>query len=55
MLYFYQQDPDYAALKELCAAHAAGGLPGTPKAVPTIEVAVEALKLAELFERALIS
>jgi len=53
LAYFYQQDVDYAALKELCAQHAATGAPGHPDRVPTIDAAIAALKLAELLHSSL--
>jgi predicted dehydrogenase len=47
MPYFWQQEADYRALKERCAAMAISGKAGAPEGVATIEIAVEALKIAE--------
>jgi len=43
--YLYTQGEEYAKLKTVCAAHAAAKT--TPPGVSTIEIAIEALKLAE--------
>ena len=43
--YLYTQAEEYAKLKGVCAAHALAGT--TPPGVATIEIACEALKLAE--------
>jgi len=43
--YLYTQAVEYAKLKQVCAAHAIAGT--TPPGVSTIEIAIEALKLAE--------
>lgn len=48
--YFYLQDGDYITLKERFAAHIADGSPGLPVGLASIEVGVEALKVAELLE-----
>ena len=48
MPYFWQQEADYRALKERCAAMAASGERGAPAGVATIEIAIAALSLAEL-------
>eukprot|EP00622_Pseudochattonella_farcimen_P005660 FR741315.1.p1 GENE.FR741315.1~~FR741315.1.p1 ORF type:complete len:275 (+),score=60.98 FR741315.1:44-826(+) len=47
MPYFWQQEADYRSLKESCAARAASGEKGAPEGVATIEIAIEALKVAE--------
>ena len=41
------QERDYRTLKELVAAHVATGKDGGPEGVATIEIGIEALKLAE--------
>ena len=43
--YLYTQEVEYAKLKSVCAAHALAKT--TPPGVATIEIAIEALKLAE--------
>mmetsp|Transcript_40840 Transcript_40840/g.55613 ORF Transcript_40840/g.55613 Transcript_40840/m.55613 type:complete len:383 (-) Transcript_40840:326-1474(-) len=47
MPYFFLQEDDYRNLKEMCGAHAAAGNPGAPEGIATIEIAIEALKVAE--------
>ena len=47
MPYFFLQERDYRTLKNLCAAHVGAREPGGPDGVATIEIAIEALKLAE--------
>ena len=47
MPYFFLQERDYRTLKNLCAAHVGAREPGGPEGVATIEIAIEALKLAE--------
>ena len=47
MPYFFLQERDYRNLKEMCAAHVGAGKAGAPEGVATIEIAIEALRLAE--------
>ena len=47
MPYFFLQERDYRNLKEMCAAHIGAGESGAPEGVATIEIAIEALRLAE--------
>uniref|UniRef100_A0A7S2MRL6 Gfo/Idh/MocA-like oxidoreductase N-terminal domain-containing protein n=1 Tax=Octactis speculum TaxID=3111310 RepID=A0A7S2MRL6_9STRA len=47
MPYFFLQEKDYRNLKELCASHVLQGKSGSPPGIATIEIAIEALKVAE--------
>ncbi|KAL1529231.1 hypothetical protein AB1Y20_000186 [Prymnesium parvum] len=47
MPYFFLQHDDYITLKERTAKHVLEGKPGTPEGIATIDIAVEALKVAE--------
>lgn len=47
MPYFFLQHDDYITLKEATAEHVLAGKPGTPEGIATIEIAVDALKVAE--------
>mmetsp|Transcript_12972 Transcript_12972/g.33790 ORF Transcript_12972/g.33790 Transcript_12972/m.33790 type:complete len:406 (-) Transcript_12972:264-1481(-) len=47
MPYFFLQDEDYKILKDRVCAHIATDADGTPEGIATIEIALEALKLAE--------
>ena len=47
MPYFFLQERDYRNLKERCSAHVASGAASTPAGIATIDIAIEALKLAE--------
>lgn len=47
MPYFFLQDEDYKILKDRVCSHIASDADGTPEGIATIEIALEALKLAE--------
>jgi len=47
MPYFFLQSDDYKVLKDLTTEHVVGGKPGAPEGVATIDVAIEALRVAE--------
>jgi len=47
MPYFFLQEKDYSNLKEMCGAHAVAGTAGVPEGIASIEIAIEALKVAE--------
>jgi len=47
MPYFFLQHDDYITLKELASAHVLAGADGAPEGMATIDVAVDALKVAE--------
>eukprot|EP00316_Scyphosphaera_apsteinii_P021067 CAMPEP_0119309510 /NCGR_PEP_ID=MMETSP1333-20130426/15807_1 /TAXON_ID=418940 /ORGANISM="Scyphosphaera apsteinii, Strain RCC1455" /LENGTH=370 /DNA_ID=CAMNT_0007313499 /DNA_START=122 /DNA_END=1234 /DNA_ORIENTATION=- len=47
MPYFFLQSNDYKTLKDLTTAHVLAGADGAPEGVATIDVAIEALKVAE--------
>jgi len=47
MPYFFLQSDDYKVLKELTTEHVLAGKDGAPEGVATIDVAIEALKVAE--------
>ena len=47
MPYFFLQSDDYVTLKEATASHTLERKQGAPEGIATIEVAIEALKLAE--------
>mmetsp|Transcript_112564 Transcript_112564/g.183514 ORF Transcript_112564/g.183514 Transcript_112564/m.183514 type:complete len:450 (+) Transcript_112564:78-1427(+) len=47
MPYFFLQDADYITLKERSTAHILSGAAGAPMGMATIDIAVEALKVAE--------
>jgi len=47
MPYFFLQSDDYITLKERATAHILSGAPGAPEGMATIDVAVDALKVAE--------
>ena len=47
MPYFFLQSDDYITLKERATAHILSGADGAPEGMPTIDIAVEALKCAE--------
>jgi len=47
MPYFFLQSDDYKTLKELSTAHVLSGAEGTPEGMANIEIAVDALKVAE--------
>ena len=45
--YFYLQDPDYVVLKERFAQHILEGKAGVPPGLASIDIGLEALKVAE--------
>jgi len=47
MPYFFLQSDDYKTLKELSTSHVLSGAPGTPEGMANIDIAVDALKVAE--------
>mmetsp|Transcript_50570 Transcript_50570/g.168890 ORF Transcript_50570/g.168890 Transcript_50570/m.168890 type:complete len:415 (-) Transcript_50570:100-1344(-) len=47
MPYFFLQSDDYQVLKELTTSHVLQGKPGAPEGIATLDVAIDALKLAE--------
>merc|ERR1711871_91954 len=47
MPYFFLQHDDYITLKERVCAHILSGKEGSPEGIATIDIAVEALKVAE--------
>ena len=47
MPYFFLQHDDYITLKERTAAHVLAGKAGTPEGIATIDIAIDALKVAE--------
>jgi len=47
MPYFFLQSDDYKVLKELTTEHVLEGKDGAPEGVATIDIAIEALKVAE--------
>jgi predicted dehydrogenase len=47
MPYFFLQSDDYTTLKERTAAHVLAGAAGAPEGIATIDIAVDALKVAE--------
>jgi len=47
MPYFFLQHDDYITLKERTAAHVLAGKEGTPEGIATIDIAIDALKVAE--------
>eukprot|EP00325_Prymnesiales_sp_UTEX-LB-985_P009956 CAMPEP_0174701018 /NCGR_PEP_ID=MMETSP1094-20130205/5787_1 /TAXON_ID=156173 /ORGANISM="Chrysochromulina brevifilum, Strain UTEX LB 985" /LENGTH=384 /DNA_ID=CAMNT_0015898597 /DNA_START=77 /DNA_END=1231 /DNA_ORIENTATION=+ len=47
MPYFFLQSDDYKVLKELTTEHVLAGKAGAPEGVATIDIAIEALKVAE--------
>ena len=47
MPYFFLQHDDYITLKELSSSHVIKGAAGAPEGMATIDVAVDALKVAE--------
>ena len=47
MPYFFLQHDDYITLKERTAAHVLAGKEGTPDGIATIDIAIDALKVAE--------
>jgi len=51
MPYFFLQDEDYKILKERVCNHIMTGAEGSPEGIATIEIAVEALKLAEYLNK----
>lgn len=53
MPYFFLQENDYANLKEMCGAHALAGKMGAPEGIASIEIAIEALRVAEYLTPAL--
>jgi len=48
MPYFFLQHDDYVALKETVAKHVDAGKSGSPEGIATIQIAIDALKVAEL-------
>mmetsp|Transcript_143188 Transcript_143188/g.249723 ORF Transcript_143188/g.249723 Transcript_143188/m.249723 type:complete len:412 (+) Transcript_143188:62-1297(+) len=53
--YFYVQDSEYLDLKQRFCAHILDEKPGTPEGLATIDVGIEALKLAEFLQPSLVS
>lgn len=51
MPYFFLQDEDYKILKERVCKHISTGGEGSPEGIATIDIAVEALKLAEYLNK----
>jgi len=51
MPYFFLQDEDYKILKERVCKHIVTDADGSPEGIATIEIAVEALKLAEYLNK----
>jgi len=47
MPYFFLQSDDYKTLKDLSTAHVLAGAAGTPEGMANIDIAVDALKVAE--------
>ncbi|CAM9417258.1 unnamed protein product [Heterosigma akashiwo] len=47
MPYFFLQDEDYVTLKERTSKHIIDGASGSPEGIATIEIAIDALKVAE--------
>lgn len=47
MPYFFLQEDDYRTVKEMCASHVAAGLPGAPEGIATLEIAIQAMQLAD--------
>jgi len=47
MPYFFLQHDDYITLKERTAAHVLQGAEGSPEGIATIDIAIDALKVAE--------
>jgi len=47
MPYFFLQHDDYITLKEISSAHVLSGAKGAPEGMATIDIAVDALKVAE--------
>jgi len=47
MPYFLLQEDDYRTVKERCAVHVLSGQLGGPEGVATIDIAIEAMKLAD--------
>jgi len=52
--YFFQQAPDYLALKAAFLEHIAAGRPGTPPGVVDLDGALAALRLADMLRPALL-
>mmetsp|Transcript_40123 Transcript_40123/g.69816 ORF Transcript_40123/g.69816 Transcript_40123/m.69816 type:complete len:418 (-) Transcript_40123:117-1370(-) len=47
MPYFFLQSDDYVTLKERCTAHMVAGKPGAPPGLATLDIGIDALKVAE--------
>jgi len=47
MPYFFLQSDDYVTLKERCTAHMVAGKEGAPEGLATLEIGIDALKVAE--------